>query len=252
MPGENNTTNSKSKKLVLITGSAKRLGAAIALKFAKSDYDVIIHYNNSKNEAENIVKKIKELGNDALMVKADLTTELDIFISDIINSELVKKRGGLDVLINSASKYEKVEFSKVTTEMWDSMHSINSKAPYFLTQGLLESLKSVDGCVINMVDTSYQYPWENYTNYCASKASLYNLTMSLSYELAPKIRVNGIAPGAIMFPEWIEDEDKEIILNQIPMEREGTVIEIAETALFLADGPNYITGQIIAVDGGLK
>tara|TARA_B100001758_G_scaffold137851_1_gene118781 strand:- start:78 stop:836 length:759 start_codon:yes stop_codon:yes gene_type:complete len=252
MAEDNISNNNNSKKLVLVTGSAKRLGAAIAIKFAESGYDVIIHYNNSENEAENVVNKIKKLGNDAIMIKADLTTGLDQFLSEVINSDLVRERGGLDVLINSASKYEKVAFSNVTKEMWDSMHGINSKAPYFMIQGLLESLSVVNGCVINMVDTSYKYPWENYTNYCASKASLYNLTMSLSYELAPLVRVNGIAPGAIMFPEWIEDEDKDIILNQIPMEREGTVMEIAETALFLADGPNYITGQIIAVDGGLK
>ena len=252
MTGEDISTMGCGDKLVLVTGSAKRLGAAIALHFAQSGYDVIVHYNNSKNEAEMLVNKIKEIGKNALMIQADLNTGLKKFLEDIINSDLVAKRGGIDVLINSASIYEKVEFPKVTEEMWDAMHGINSKAPYFLIQGLLTSLKSVNGCVINMVDTSYKYPWKNYSNYCASKASLYNLTMSLSYELAPNVRVNGIAPGAIMFPEWIEDGDRESILNQIPMEREGTVIEIAETALFLAEGPDYITGQIIAVDGGLK
>ena len=252
MAGEDFSTIESGEKLVLITGSAKRLGAAIALHFAQSGYDVIVHYNDSKNEAEVLVNKIKELGKNAIMIQADLTNELKQFLVDIINSDLVVKRGGIDVLINSASKYEKVEFPKVTQEMWDNMHEINSKVPYFMIQGLLTSLKSVNGCVINMVDTSYKYPWKNYSNYCSSKASLYNLTMSLSYELAPYVRVNGIAPGAIMFPEWIEDDERESILNQIPMEREGTVIEIAETALFLAEGPDYITGQIIAVDGGLK
>ena len=248
---EVHTLNS-GKKLVLVTGSAKRLGAAIAIHFAKSDYDVIIHYNNSENDAKDIVSKIKEIGTDAMMIKADLIHELDDFINQVRTCELVKRRGGIDVLINSASKYEKVKFSQVTPELWDSMHGINSKAPYFLIQGLLNEIKNVKGCIINMVDTSYQRPWEYFSNYCASKATLYNLTMSLSYELAPEIRVNGIAPGAIMFPEWIEEEDKEKILSQIPMSREGTLEEIAETALFLAEGPNYITGQIIGVDGGLK
>lgn len=245
-------TLDSGKKLVLITGSAKRLGAAIAIHFAKSDYDVIIHYNNSEKEAKEVVNKITEIGTSSIMIKADLTNELDKFLDQVRACNLVKKRGGIDVVINSASKYEKVEFSQVTSELWDSMHGINSKAPYFLIQGLLSEIKDVNGCIINMVDTSYQRPWEYFSNYCSSKAALYNLTMSLSYELAPEIRVNGIAPGAIMFPEWIEKEDEEKILSQIPMCREGTLEEIAKTALFLAEGPNYITGQIIGVDGGLK
>tara|TARA_X000000368_G_scaffold376796_1_gene330027 strand:- start:57 stop:815 length:759 start_codon:yes stop_codon:yes gene_type:complete len=239
-------------KLVLITGSAKRLGAAIAIHFAKNGYDVLVHYNNSKKEAEEVISTIHGMGVDAALIKADLTTELDRFIKDVKNTEIVRKRGGIDVLVNSASIYEEIEFSLVTQEKWDAMHQINSKVPYFLIQGLLPELKIVKGCVINMVDTSYNRPWINYSNYCASKASLYNLTMSLSYELAPEVRVNGIAPGAIMFPEWLNEKGKQEIMDQIPMNREGTVEEISQTALFLADGPNYITGQIISVDGGLK
>ena len=239
-------------KIALITGSAKRLGAAIAIKFAKNGYDVLVHYNNSKKEAEGVISAISQIGGDAALIKADLTADLDRFIDEVKNTDLVRKRGGLDVLVNSASIYEKTKFSSVTQEKWDAMHDINSKVPYFLIQGLLTELKMVNGCVINMVDTSYNRPWENYSNYCASKASLYNLTMSLSYELAPEVRVNGIAPGAIMFPEWLDEKSKQEIINQIPMKREGTVEEISQTALFLADGPNYITGQIIGVDGGLK
>ncbi|MEE3134201.1 MAG: SDR family oxidoreductase [Candidatus Thermoplasmatota archaeon] len=242
----------EGNKIALVTGSAKRLGAAIAVHFAKNGYDILVHYNTSKKEAEGVLSIIREMGRNATLIKADLTTELDLFIDEVKNTDLVKKRGGLDVLVNSASKYEKIEFSLVSQEKWDSMHDINSKAPYFIIQGLLNELKMVNGCVINMVDTSYNRPWENYSNYCASKASLYNLTMSLSYELAPEVRVNGIAPGAIMFPDWLDEKDRQEILNQIPMKREGTVEEISETALFLADGPNYITGQIIGVDGGLK
>ncbi len=252
MNRENSDTLVVRNKLALITGSARRLGAAIAIHFAQFGYDLIIHYNKSEKEAEEVVKTIKKMGRDAIMIKANLTHNLEEFIEQVKSSELVKKRGGLDVLINSASKYEKSEFSSVTPKSWDSMHEINSKAPYFLIQGLLNELKMVNGSIINMVDTSYHSPWENYSNYCASKASLYNLTMSLSYELAPEIRVNGIAPGAIMFPEWLEEEEKQSILTKIPMKREGTVEEIAETALFLAEGPKYITGQIIGVDGGLK
>lgn len=240
------------RKLVLITGSGKRLGAAMALHFAKNNYDVIIHYNNSKSEAESVIEKIKKMGGDAILIKANLKNNLSNFIDEVIQSSLIKKRGGLDVLINSASKYENMRFEEVTGESWDEMHTINTKVPYFLIQGLLKELKSLSGSVINMVDTSYNRPWKNYSNYCSSKASLYNLTLSLSHELAPGIRVNGIAPGAIMFPEWVEENEKERILNNVPMAREGTAKEIAETALFLADGPEYITGQIISVDGGLN
>ena len=252
MDGEENNTSKSLGKLALITGSAKRIGAAIAVHFARSGYDLIIHYNNSESEAKQVVKTIEEMGREVIMIKADLEKELDAFIVQVSNSTLVKKRGGIDVLINSASKYEKMQFNETTSELWDSMHAINSKVPYFLTQGLLINLKNVNGCVINMVDTSYHQPWKYYSNYCASKASLYNQTMSLSQELAPDVRVNGIAPGAIIFPEWIDEEEKQTILGQIPMKREGTVEEIAQTALFLANGPTYITGQIIGVDGGLN
>ncbi len=252
MDGEENYTKNSRGKLALITGSAKRIGAAIAINFARAGYDIIVHYNTSELEAKEVVKTISELGREVMMLKADLETELDLFIDQINNSNLVKNRGGIDVLVNSASKYEKIPFSQTTPESWDSMHNINSKVPYFLTRGLLSNLKKVKGCIINMVDTSYNQPWKFYSNYCASKASLHNQTLCLSQELAPDIRVNGIAPGAIVFPEWIDEKEKESILNQIPLKREGTVEEIAQTALFLADGPAYITGQIIAVDGGLN
>ncbi|RAH15659.1 MAG: hypothetical protein CMB56_002255 [Methanobacteriota archaeon] len=243
---------SKKRKLVLITGSAKRLGAEMALSFARLDYDVIIHFNNSLEEAKSVVKKIENMGCKAIMIRANLNDELKNFIETVKNSELIKNRGGLDLLINSASKYEKMDFENVTEELWDEMQGINTKAPFFLTQGLIDEIRNVNGSIINMVDTSYNRPWKYYTNYCSSKASLYNMTLSLSHELAPEIRVNGIAPGAIMFPDWIEEKDKQEILDQIPMIREGTAEEIAATAVFLAEGPEYITGQIISVDGGLN
>ena len=252
MDGEENNILKSQQKLALITGSAKRIGATIAVHFARSGYDIIIHYNKSESEAKQVVKTIEEIGREVIMIKADLEKELDSFIVQVNNSTLTKKRGGIDVLINSASKYEKKRFDETTLELWDSMHAINSKAPYFLTQGLLMNLKNVTGCVINMLDTSYNQPWKFYSNYCASKAALYNQTLCLSQELAPDVRVNGIAPGAIIFPEWIDEKEKQTILSQIPMKREGTVEEIAQTALFLADGPTYITGQIIGVDGGLN
>ena len=114
------------KKLVLITGSGKRLGAAMALHFAKSNYDVIVHYNNSQVEAKAVVDEIKKLGSNAIMIKANLTEGLDPFIEEVKNSSLIRNRGGLDVLINSASKYEKMNFESVTTELWDEMHTINN------------------------------------------------------------------------------------------------------------------------------
>ena len=112
------------------------------------------------------------------------------------------------------------------------------------------NIKNVNGCVVNLIDNSYERPWPFYSSYCASKSALRSITLSLAIELAPDVRVNGIAPGAILFPDWMEKSSRQEILTKVPMKREGTPDEIADTAFFLAAGPQYITGQVIAVDGG--
>ena len=237
---------------VLITGAAKRIGRNMALRFAKEGASLLLHYNKSVSEATELCDEIRNMGLECELYCADLSIQDEVikFTDNIKNSKLISKRGGLDVLINSASIFEKDPLVNVTEEKWEKMMFVNAKAPYFITKYLLSLLVKNRGSVINMIDTSYSRPWSFYSNYCASKAALRSLTLSLAIELAPDVRVNGIAPGAIVFPEWMPDEERKEVLTNIPMRREGTVDEIAETVMFLASGPKYITGQIIAVDGG--
>ena len=237
---------------VLITGAAKRIGRKIALRFAKEGASVMVHYNKSSEDALELFDEILKLGSKCELYCADLSDKegRETFLQELKSSKIINERGGLDVLINSASIFEKSSIEDTSEDDWDSMMEINAKAPYFLIKGLLNNLRNVEGNVINLIDTSYQRPWPFYSNYCASKSALRSLTLSLAIELAPFIRVNGIAPGAIMFPNWMDENERKDVLTNVPLGREGTCEEIAETAIFLANGPKYITGQIIAVDGG--
>ena len=273
-------------RTVLITGGAKRIGCSIAMKFAREGASILLHCNNSLEEAKKVKSDVESLGNNCELFVADLSTKDGRMklVEEVLSSSIVSQRGGLDVLINSASIFKpsklesqlnKVDDNKfdwfdahfkinlkaplilsrsfakdVDEKDWEMMMEINAKAPYFLTKYLLRNIKNVNGCVVNLIDNSYERPWPFYSSYCASKSALRSITLSLAIELAPDVRVNGIAPGAILFPDWMEKSSRQEILTKVPMKREGTPDEIADTAFFLAAGPQYITGQVIAVDGG--
>jgi len=235
-------------KTVLITGAAKNIGAAIAKELHSCDMNVIVHYNNSEEEAHELVKKLNASRHDsAISIKADLEKE-DHYIP-LINTALNFK-GHIDVLINNASAFYQTSLNNLNIKQWNELININLKAPLFISQLAAKSLGESKGCIINITDIHASNPLKDHTIYCISKAGLITLTKSLAKELAPNIRVNGISPGAITWPNNMDNKTKENIINQTILKKKGNAEDIAKSIVFLINDADYITGQILNVDGG--
>jgi len=236
-------------KTVFITGAAKRIGKAIALTFKDLGWNIIIHYNSSKKDADELANKInKDNPDTARTVQGDLDKEADITkilndIDDIFPS--------LDLLVNNASTFYPTPIEEISDDHWEKLIGSNLKGPLFLIQGLKDKLKASNGSIINITDTNLSKGVPNYSIYSAAKAGLEAITKGLARELAPEIKVNAIAPGAMLEPPditWTEDQKNKVI-ESIPLNRMGSEQDIAEAVKFLAHS-EYITGQIIKVDGG--
>ena len=234
--------------VALVTGSAKRLGRQIISQLHQAGYRVIIHYNQSATDANNLATSLNQQRPDsALTIQANLLDEQAV---QLLANKTLASFNRLDVLINNASSFYATPLSSATLTNWDDLFGSNVKAPYFLCKALAPALAANKGCIINMVDIHAQQPLQDHSIYCMAKAALLMMTKSLARELAPTIRVNGIAPGAILWPsQQLAEADKAAILQQIPLQRTGSPEDIANTVLFLLQSP-YISGQIIAVDGG--
>jgi pteridine reductase len=240
---------SLSGKVALITGAARRIGATITTRLHQSGADVAVHYRGSADEAAVLASKLNaERPDSAITIEADLNDTASL--AQIIEN-VVAWRGRLDILINNASGFYPTPPGKITEEHWDDLVGSNLKAPLFLSQAALSELRETHGVIINIVDIHAQRPLRNHVVYGAAKAGLAMLTRSLAKDLAPEVRVNGVSPGAILWPEDVMGEPaKESILRQIPLARAGTPDDIAECVLYLVKDAAYVTGQIIAVDGG--
>lgn len=240
----------QNTKTVLITGGARRIGAAIVNKLHQQGMNTIIHYRNSAEEAHSLSQKLNEIrANSAATLQADLNNieQTSALIDNAINFW-----GKLDVIVNNASSFFPTELGEATFNQWHDLMSSNLIAPFFLTQKAIPTLKKYRGCIVNILDIYAMKPLKNYSIYCAAKAGLMSLTKSFALELAPEIRVNGIAPNLIIWPEGVssvDDEDKQNILNEVPLKHMGNPDDIANCTLFLIEQP-YITGEIIRVDGG--
>jgi pteridine reductase len=235
-------------KTALITGAAKRIGAAIAEHLHNAGMNVIIHYNTSATEAHELVRKLNGIRQDsAITVQANL--EHKAYYAALIDAAL-EFRGGIDVLINNASAYYPTSLGSLSDEQWNGLINTNLKAPLFLSQLAAKSLRSNKGCIINITDIHADRPLINHTVYSVSKAGLVMLTQSLAKELAPAIRVNAISPGAITWPDEMDDETRQTILNQTVMKKAGSMEDITKAVMFLIKDADYITGQILNVDGG--
>ncbi|HNP64991.1 MAG TPA: pteridine reductase [Woeseiaceae bacterium] len=236
-------------KVVLVTGAARRIGAAIVTCLHSNGARVAIHYRSSADDANQLAARLNSIRADsARTVQADL---LNIDRLPRLVSEVVGWGGGLDGLINNASSFFPTPPGSVTTEQWDELVGSNLKVPLFLSQAALPYLRQRQGSIVNIVDIHAQRPLRNHTVYGPAKAGLAMLTRSLAKDLAPDIRVNGVSPGAILWPEsGMTDDVKQTILEQIPLQRAGSPEDIAECVLYLLRDAAYVTGQIIAVDGG--
>jgi len=236
-------------KTALITGSAKRIGAQIARTLHDAGCDIIIHYRSSEKSANSLCKELNGLrANSAKTLQADLDDTDKL--GNVIN-QAVACWDRLDLLVNNASSFYPTPVGSISTENWDDLINSNLKAPLFLSQAAIPHLKRTNGSIINMVDVHAYRPMRHHSVYCAAKAGLAMITQSLARDLGPDIRVNGVAPGAILWPDIdMKKEEKNLILERIALKRPGDPEDIGKAVLFLARDADYITGQVIPVDGG--
>jgi len=237
--------------VALITGSARRIGAEIARLFHNNGFDVALHYNSSSHEALALETELNETRpNSAKTFQAQLT---DINAVKKMGQEVLSWKNQLDVLINNASSFYPTPLEEANEEHWNNLIGSNLKAPYFLCQTVALALQKSRGSIVTIADIYARNPLKGYSIYCIAKAGNAMLTKSLAKELAPNVRVNGIAPGVILWPNTdnqMSDSTKQQVIDKVPLKRTGSPEDIANTAYFLATSASYVTGQIIAVDGG--
>jgi pteridine reductase len=243
------STGELSGKAVLITGAARRVGAAIARALHAHGANIVVHHRSSTNEAQALVTEFEAARRgSAALVRADL---LDASARMRVVDEAVRAFGRLDVLINNASSFYPTPIGEITAEAWRDLVGSNLEAPMFLSQAAVPHLKRAQGLILNLVDIHASRPLKRHTVYSIAKAGLVMLTRSLARELGPEIRVNAIAPGPVMWPEGGADQGlKEEIVNATALKRMGSPEDVARAALFFVKDAPYVTGQVLAVDGG--
>jgi len=236
-------------RVVLITGGARRVGASIVRRLHGAGARILLHYRDSGPEASALAAALNaERRGSVAMEAANL---LDAPAPGRLVASALREFGRLDILINNASTFYPTEVGHITAEHWDDLMGSNLKAPLFLSQAAAPSLCAAEGLIINMVDIHALRPLRRHPVYSVAKAGLAMLTRSMARELGPRVRVNGIAPGPVLWPESaVDDALKREIVGKTALKRHGTPEDIASTVLFLAKDAPYITGQIITVDGG--
>ena len=239
------------QKVVLITGGAKRVGAAICRELHAQGAQVMIHYNTSQQEAQALLAELNAIRpNSAASIQADL---LNIELIPKLIEKTLANFGRLDVLINNASSYYPTQLGQINEQNWHDLVGSNLKAPMFLAQAAAEELRKNHGCLVNITDMHIERPKKGYIVYSVAKAGLVTLTKSLAHELSPEVRVNAVAPGPVQWPEnnpQFDEDYKNRVINQTLLKRIGDPTDIAKAVKFLVYDAPFITGHILAVDGG--
>jgi len=230
----------------LITGAAKRIGRAIALAYANAGADIAITYRKSSAEAEETLQELKSLGIKASAHRCDLD---DAAAIKQAVANVVMDHGRLDLLVNNAGKFASSALEDITADEWDSMFAANTRGPFLMAQAAFPHLRAARGRVVNIGSLGGIHPWATHGHYCTSKAALHMLSKTMAKAWAPEISVNCIAPGMIVQGEV--GAAYQSFADKTPMKRNGTAADVAQAALFFATGPHFITGQLLAVDGGL-
>jgi pteridine reductase len=236
---------------VLITGGARRVGAAICRMLHASGADIMLHYRSSSPEARAVQAELNAVRPDSVaLVQADL---LNLALLPSVVTETVNRFGRLDVLVNNASSFFPTPIGEITEQAWEDLVGTNLKTPLFLSQAAAPHLRRSHGCIVNIVDIHADRPTLTYAVYSSAKGGLMAQTRALACDLAPEVRVNGISPGVILWPEderWSDEVARQRIIHSTLLKRVGEPDDIARTARFLIYDAPYITGQVIAVDGG--
>jgi NAD(P)-dependent dehydrogenase (short-subunit alcohol dehydrogenase family) len=242
-------------KTCLVTGAARRLGRASALALAEAGADVAITFRNSGRDAQRTVVDLASLGVRALALHCDVTDEASV---KAMMREAGRELGRIDILVNNAGNYETAEFERLTVRQWDAIFASNTRGPFLVSREALKWMRRgrpkserVEAKIINMGSLGGLRPWATHAHYCSSKAALHMLTKVMAKALAPEIAVNAVAPGMIDLGEKSAAGFMRRMAKLTPMQRNGRGEEIAAAVLFFATAPQFVTGQILAVDGGL-
>jgi NAD(P)-dependent dehydrogenase (short-subunit alcohol dehydrogenase family) len=242
-------------KTALVTGAAKRLGYFSAMALARAGADVAITFRNSEREARETVIDLSAQGVRAFALRCDITDEASV---RAMMKDAGRELGRIDVLVNNAANYETAEFEKLTVKQWDAIFASNTRGPFLVSREALKWMRrkrgkgeGIEAKIINMGSLGGLRPWPTHAHYCSSKAALHMLTKVMAKALAPEIAVNAVAPGMIDLGEKSAAAFMRKMAKQTPMRRNGRGEEIAEAVLFFATAPQFITGQILAVDGGI-
>ena len=236
-----------SGKTALVTGGARRVGKALAVALGRAGAEVVINYNSSAKEAEETVRELEAAGVRATSFQADVSKKSDI---DALIEHIEKKHGRLDTLVNSASLFERAKFADITEEDWRSVLDVNLTGPFLLSQAALPLLEAGEGSnIINIVDLAAIQPWPSYAHHSVSKAGLMQLTKVMARALAPKVRVNAIAPGTVLPPDGYDGTGGDGTSDRRVVEPTGTPDDVVKAMFYLLESP-FVTGQTIIVDGG--
>ena len=247
MNSELRTLNGLSGKSALVTGGAKRIGRAIALALAAAGADVTITYRTSADDAVETVDAIEQLGRRGFALECDVRSETSV--RDALAAALAE-HNRLDILVNNAAVFESAALDSLSLEQWDAVFATNTRGPFLVSREALPHLRAARGRIVNIGSLGGLRAWAGHAHYCASKAALHMLTQATARAFAPEVAVNCVAPGWIEF-EGDRDPQAARFADKAPMRRNGGAGEVAQAVLFFAAGPAFITGQILAVDGGL-
>jgi len=235
-------------RTALVTGAARRVGRAIALALAGRGMDIVVHYNRSEGEARATVDAIERLGRRAVALQADLAQPEEV---EGLAERAIKAFGKIDVLVNSAALFYRTPLEKLTAQDWEQFLRVNLTGPFLLARRLgLQMRRRGEGKIINIADVAGIASWSDFLPYSVSKAALIAMTQGLAKALAPEVQVNAVAPGSVLLPEEYGDKEREAIIRATPLRRIGDPSDVANTVLFLLEGSDFITGQVVVVDGG--
>lgn len=243
------SVNVADRPVVLVTGAARRVGATIARTLHAAGHDLALHCRDSRRELDVLIDELESVrGNSTLALQAELA---DVDRLPALVDATLGRFGRLDALVNNASAFHSTPLGSITPEHWDALLASNARAPLFLAQAAAPYLRARHGAIVNLVDIYADHPLPGYSVYCMAKAALVAMTRALARELAPQVRVNGVAPGAVLWPEHGKDyADREEIVARTPLARTGTPEDVAGAVLWLLRDATFVTGQIIRVDGG--
>jgi len=234
------------QKWALITGGAVRIGRAVTLGLAEEGFDVVVNYHTSESEARSVKREVEALGRRCVIAGGDVSNSADV---DRISQEVRRSCGRLDLLVNNASLFSQGPLMEVDEGEWDRVMAVNLKGPFLMVKATADLLTEARGSVVNLVDLSAFQPWVEYPHHAVSKAGLLQLTRVMARAMAPRVRVNAIAPGAVLLPEDYDQEARIRSRERAPLGTLGSPEDVVRTVLFLDRSP-FITGEVVVVDGG--